>query len=1432
MKIFKKVVSISLTASMMIGTVSVVPGTVYAEESAVVLKYDGFSAYKTHQSVEEYAAGATIEIDGNKNKVLQIALGNDKSEINWNAGIPLTSYTVSYDLFLTDKKTDMVIFGVKDKNNVSYDLCGNNRAWDNKNLSTYFPESKWVSVTLSINTDTNRYSVSVGGKNILSEYVLPVNSVDISALYSSFKSENSGAVVKIDNFMINSGLTKGSNYPSESYNSETDTTVKDEKKMRQPESAEYFYEDFDNIYVPLETMLNYKGTHREFQRVLKSDSNSMNVCTEETGNKYLECIRKATDPYINILFDQLYNKTGRMFYEDMTMSWDGSNGGEITLFSAKSHMGVDATLLKMSTTGDIYIPSNGEIIGKIPAKQWVNLVCEVDTDLGVYAIYKDDTLLKKEIPLSCGTNFDTLMQWRIYMWPYGNGSKINIDKLAVYSAESMDKRTSDMINGHSYYKFADDSVAVAQANGAVAFNTYAKRILVNGERVDVAASPILDSEGYWLPQEIIEKGFGASVTEENGEIKVNSITVQAKKVNDIIYVEIEDLATNVLKLNYFYDNEGAETGFGAIGKSDFSEYKQNSYNFREISDYLIFTRPKKNEILELFNSVSKNQHPRCVLDKSQMDNMLWQMKLPGWKNDYVEDLIKTADRYVTSPEILLTKSDGIRLSDIVTIWERTIPLSLAYLHTKDDKYKNRLWQDMERMGSMSAWNPDHFLDVGGGTFGMAIAYDWLYDYWTDDQREKFETWIYNNGISYALQAEFDEWYYNISWLEPIGEDDVPLGNWAAVCQAGMIIGALAVMDKYPDEAAQVIESGLRHIEYMWPSYAPVGAWAEGPLYWGYCGYSVVSLLAALRSGLGTAFGYDEYEPLKKSSYYMMAMCGATNMFNYGDCDYSWQNTTPMSWFANAYNDVGIAEFRLNYLNKKYAEIAAYDLAFMPFVLGTDSVEKLDKDMYFKYEETGMMRSGWTSESDSYLGYHCGTNMAGHMNYDSGCFVYDIMGTRWICDLGRDGYNGNTSTYYRMRAEGNNVYVFDPDDSMGQIKETYGQGLVRRESNDEDSFAVIDITASYSNVANKAQRGFRLTDNRSVAVIKDEIELKDDKTHKFYSFLHTGTEIEIADSKTAYLKDKGKTMQVKLDTNQPLEFKVMEAYQMETSPTPDYDQKDNSKFKKLAICGEVKGDIDIMVTLTPQIGGVNFAEVQNQPMSDWTLVPSSGVAKEKQQLDGMTVNGKPYAMFSPDTENYTYFVSDASETAIEVYTNNANANVVSVNNGNGEYSFTVYQKDYPLNFRVYTVKVMSLNTGVTDATLLNPSDIIASHQPQAENAIGNIMDGDSKTRWSAQGEGVYAQYEFDKEYDISKISLKTHEGNKRQQFFDIQASTDGVNYTTVYSGNTSGTTLDNEVFTIPTTRAKFIRLVCNKCYFPATEVWSEWNSIIEFYVYGN
>jgi len=90
-----------------------------------------------------------------------------------------------------------------------------------------------------------------------------------------------------------------------------------------------------------------------------------------------------------------------------------------------------------------------------------------------------------------------------------------------------------------------------------------------------------------------------------------------------------------------------------------------------------------------------------------------------------------------------------------------------------------------------------------------------------------------------------------------------------------------------------------------------------------------------------------------------------------------------------------------------------------------------------------------------------------------------------------------------------------------------------------------------------------------------------------------------------------------------------------------------------------------------------------------------------------------------------------------------------------------------------------------------------------------LDGDLKTAWMAEGDGVWIQYDLGSTVPLKAVKLAFAAGDKRVYTFDILVSETGADntWTTLKDkAKSGGKTADLETFDIPTTKARYVRIV--------------------------
>ncbi len=107
-----------------------------------------------------------------------------------------------------------------------------------------------------------------------------------------------------------------------------------------------------------------------------------------------------------------------------------------------------------------------------------------------------------------------------------------------------------------------------------------------------------------------------------------------------------------------------------------------------------------------------------------------------------------------------------------------------------------------------------------------------------------------------------------------------------------------------------------------------------------------------------------------------------------------------------------------------------------------------------------------------------------------------------------------------------------------------------------------------------------------------------------------------------------------------------------------------------------------------------------------------------------------------------------------------------------------------------------------------------------NAPENTLDNSLSTRWSAQGNGQWIRYDLGSSYTVEALDIALYKGDQRTATLDIQTSSNGTDWQTVFSGNQPSSTANQQTFDVSDSVAQFVQIVG---YGNSS---NDWNSITE------
>lgn len=540
--------------------------------------------------------------------------------------------------------------------------------------------------------------------------------------------------------------------------------------------------------------------------------------------------------------------------------------------------------------------------------------------------------------------------------------------------------------------------------------------------------------------------------------------------------------------------------------------------------------------------VLRPQHPRLLATTADFQKVREQVEPGGLLEAQWNLLRKKADAVLTEPPVKYELPDGVRLLEVSRkVLGRVQLLGLAFQVSGDVRYRDRLWQEMEAVTQFADWHPVHFLDTAEMTAAVAIAYDWLYDAWTPEQRKQLREAIVEKGLKPGQVA-----YRGTAWWPKCEH------NWNQVCNGGLTMGALAVGDEEPALAGEILATAIRMVPRAIQHYAPDGAWAEGPGYWAYATTYTVYMIASLETATGRDWGLASIPGLNLAGDFPLCMNGPSGRsFNFADAGDGAVHAPAMYWLGKKFERPDYDEFERAFAVKSPMPLdLLWSASRSPMESNCFPVFGLGH--YFR--ETEVVALGVSGDSKRfYVAFKAGDNKANHSHLDCGSFVLDAFGQRWILDIGSDDYNlpdyfgKRRWEYYRLRAEGHNTLVLNPDTQPDQ--DPKAKTVITKFSDKGGRpFGIADLTPAYARNAKSVRRGVALIESKAV-LIQDEVEAG--PATDLWWFAHTPAAIELAkDGKSATLKIGKETLLVRVLAPANAVLEVMETTPLPASPHPE------------------------------------------------------------------------------------------------------------------------------------------------------------------------------------------------------------------------------------------------------------------------------------------
>ncbi|THH10150.1 hypothetical protein EW145_g1518 [Phellinidium pouzarii] len=597
---------------------------------------------------------------------------------------------------------------------------------------------------------------------------------------------------------------------------------------------------------------------------------------------------------------------------------------------------------------------------------------------------------------------------------------------------------------------------------------------------------------------------------------------------------------------------------------------------------------------------------------------------PSYKWEVLPTLIAN-DPYLSYWNETIFGNAGI-LDVCRQVKERSKAFSYVYRMTNDSAWVDRTWLELQNAAGngTTPWGPDtdkwnsvHFLDTAECSAGYGIAYDWLYDMWTDDQKQKIRFTLNEFGLTPGVNAFVNG---TIGWWS----DDNIKGNWNCVCNNGLTMASLAILgDDTTGNAEQLLGLTIPNaLENCVFAVSNDGTWAETANYWYFGTTGWAEMTSSLMTATGSDYGMLTNNPnFNFTGLFHLYVQGSTSLFNYGDHG-------PNKFSTTANSMIFMSEQFKNpiyalYQREQYDAPDPWSMFWYDPTISGAFWDGTALDYFFdnSTDQWTSMRSSFTDINALYVAMKAGqlVNHQTHNDLDAGDFVLDALGTRWAGELGSGNYlsTGYFSSddqdsqrwlYYRKRTEGQNTILVGqanqdvtaaPSVTHGSSGTAQGSSTVFTVPDGSTAYWVANLTSAYFNVSSFS-RGMRLINNRKQVLIQDEITASQGIQWR----MHTNASVTISGTTITLELDNQTLIMEVLNAPNGINISTADAVRFANDPPLPPGQVDQPNPGVTVLTMDLPpGSYTLEVLFNPQWPGMSSSDFKTPPnvaLSDWTL----------------------------------------------------------------------------------------------------------------------------------------------------------------------------------------------------------------------------------------
>lgn len=498
------------------------------------------------------------------------------------------------------------------------------------------------------------------------------------------------------------------------------------------------------------------------------------------------------------------------------------------------------------------------------------------------------------------------------------------------------------------------------------------------------------------------------------------------------------------------------------------------------------------ELLQNMDELFGTSHTRVLISQERFDELRGLVETDPVYSSWFRKF-EASYQNLPTKKFVFGLYDGYRMLDIAREFqERVIAYGFLYKMTDNEDYAEVVCKAMLDYCAMvdpwtkqRSWHVEHPIDFGEILYGFGVGYDWLYDYYSDEDRETIEdaAWEIGYGTFLGFGGSMQWWFDSenykeyqasitdkqkeegdyikitgqgrISWYYPGTEklkefgitkdnglfspflmtsesqfkNDLWVNNYDEVCNGGLVNFLVAfanVNENFRAASEYTLDCACFAVKWGFKdAYAPDGGYPEGTGYWDYGTRYSTQFLEALHCATGIDQSYIDLPGFSESFYYVFHIeSTGVGYWNYHDNDENigFVPKQTIPWAAWRLQDKELATLYMQYAKEDKGSNHAFALMYYDASLFGDETN-IPLDKVYTGLSLSTLRSDW-SNTATFTGLHGGWNNWSHSMHDIGQFILEMDGVRFFTVLGKDEYN--LLAYQQPGASGDNpTYKSNP-----------------------------------------------------------------------------------------------------------------------------------------------------------------------------------------------------------------------------------------------------------------------------------------------------------------------------------------------------------------------------------------------------------------------